>query len=808
MQAERLFWESILRCLKCLFIFAVIFSACCAVDASYLNSSGEVLGWSDWECLSATNVIENSASLSVAPAEGSVAIVSTVSSAVVYNYRNSLGLWNGFENLGWLMKGNAAVASGDGVLYLAIRGADDALWVNKKVSGAWSGWARWNGSISADPVAAETSVGLDVGVKGADGRLWLRREYTSGALSAWFPIEGVSVKDGLSIASEEGEVLIAARNESNGVYVIARDALGNWGAWTGIGGIGQYDPYIYMENGVVHVSVVGSDGALWYTRRVGGVWQQWTSLGGSVLGKPQIAGAGGSILIAVKGSDGGLWFRMNSSAGTWSNWNGVPNLGAYSLFGVAAGNGSFLFSVIGWDKKIYSSFYHFQQPAITSFDLSYINYSIADLSGGGKEISFYLSNAQYEAKITYMVRPGENYITKSLGLALKDAVSGPFNHYNSAASDAYVSVESGESVFRIGNSLLERSIRVTGGRLETFEVKNKISGKGYSVKSEEFGAQLANVSAPISIDLERISLNSTIMWQTYMRGFPVLYDDLFFWVKHPLHLSKTVSAGSDTYLIERMHPITPLNASYHYSAYEAVLGVSASGSASEAYKEFLLGMRSPRDEFYYVYPTWWTVRYRVNRSMVEQNIATLEAELLDPYNVSFDTYRLDDSWTEINSIWQPDSVNFPGGLQPVADAIHSRNMKMGIWVSPSSDYPSQSKVWAEQDGYFVCSKDWYWKNLCFFDAPGKKSYYSELRSRLSDYVSSYDLSHIMWDVFFPCHPDGAEEADQFLEIQQHLRDLNPDMRYELSWAFSPGYLLATDWLLVPAGDYPPGTSRP
>lgn len=48
-----------------------------------------------------------------------------------------------------------------------------------------------------------------------------------------------------------------------------------------------------------------------------------------------------------------------------------------------------------------------------------------------------------------------------------------------------------------------------------------------------------------------------------------------------------------------------------------------------------------------------------------------------------DLFQIDDGWEPFVGDWEmTDSVKFPNGLAPIADAIHSKGLKAGLWLAP------------------------------------------------------------------------------------------------------------------------------
>src|SRR5258706_14118235 len=61
---------------------------------------------------------------------------------------------------------------------------------------------------------------------------------------------------------------------------------------------------------------------------------------------------------------------------------------------------------------------------------------------------------------------------------------------------------------------------------------------------------------------------------------------------------------------------------------------------------------------------------------------------------------LDYGWSEPRSIYEIKKDAFPNGFTKASEACQAMGGRLGIWVSPSSSYPTVSDgVWAKDQGY-------------------------------------------------------------------------------------------------------------
>jgi peptidoglycan/xylan/chitin deacetylase (PgdA/CDA1 family) len=121
-----------------------------------------------------------------------------------------------------------------------------------------------------------------------------------------------------------------------------------WSAWEDLGGVLTSSPAATsLGNGVVHVFVRGSDGALWgrYTTNGGAYWSNWYKIGGQLLNGtgPAAYEFGGSRTgVFVTGTNNALYHIWTDFSGSWSSssWSSWQNVGGYLTSSPAAASPS------------------------------------------------------------------------------------------------------------------------------------------------------------------------------------------------------------------------------------------------------------------------------------------------------------------------------------------------------------------------------------------------------------------------------------------------------------------------------------
>jgi len=77
--------------------------------------------------------------------------------------------------------------------------------------------------------------------------------------------------------------------------------------------------------------------------------------------------------------------------------------------------------------------------------------------------------------------------------------------------------------------------------------------------------------------------------------------------------------------------------------------------------------------------SWYELGRNINEEILLKNLDYVAQNLIH-YGVSY--FQIDDAWQVCNGDWIPDPKKFPRGMKWLADQIHSRGLKAGLWVAP------------------------------------------------------------------------------------------------------------------------------
>lgn len=189
--------------------------------------------------------------------------------------------WTLWRRLGGVLTTSPAAAStGNGVLSVAARGTDNALWQLTWDGVAWRGWTRLDGAgTSAPALEASNSSTYLLRVVGTDGKVWSRPlRWNGGPAGDW---------------TSKGQVSTAA------------PSVGATALWS---------------RSVGSVTVNTATGSLFQTRASG----NQLSLGGQATSATAtVEWPDGTVWTFVRGTDFALWLNVTDSAGSGSSWRYV-----------------------------------------------------------------------------------------------------------------------------------------------------------------------------------------------------------------------------------------------------------------------------------------------------------------------------------------------------------------------------------------------------------------------------------------------------------------------------------------------------
>lgn len=168
---------------------------------------------------------------------------------------------------------------------VAVRAADNNLWVNSTEGGNWVGWWKiTGGSLTSSPAIAwsPTSSKVNIFVRGADNALYGTTYPSTTGPPTWLRLGGHLLGAPAATSWGPGRVDVFARGGGNQLYTIAFDN-GQWYPWGSLGGYLTSDPGVASWGANrLDVFARGNDGSIFTRSWNYNNWTPWGSLGGWV----------------------------------------------------------------------------------------------------------------------------------------------------------------------------------------------------------------------------------------------------------------------------------------------------------------------------------------------------------------------------------------------------------------------------------------------------------------------------------------------------------------------------------------------
>jgi alpha-galactosidase len=173
-------------------------------------------------------------------------------------------------------------------------------------------------------------------------------------------------------------------------------------------------------------------------------------------------------------------------------------------------------------------------------------------------------------------------------------------------------------------------------------------------------------------------------------------------------------------------------------------------------------------------------------------------------NLGLEMFHIDAGWFRGVGDWFPDTTKFPKGLAPIADYVHSKGLKFGLWVGWTQGGNQRDQTGAERplSIFDPEMKDWFtrkvssdWKpgdftgeTVCLADPRAEKWCLDALRRMVKDYkldLLEHDQRMIVDSCSRTNHSHTASRTDvaarateAYYRIYDTLRRENPALLFE------------------------------
>ncbi|MBQ7063369.1 MAG: alpha-galactosidase [Firmicutes bacterium] len=205
----------------------------------------------------------------------------------------------------------------------------------------------------------------------------------------------------------------------------------------------------------------------------------------------------------------------------------------------------------------------------------------------------------------------------------------------------------------------------------------------------------------------------------------------------------------------------------------------AEGSEDEVFDAWFaaMGARPRTAQKIAGYSSWYNRYRKISRESIIQDLSGCES-MLQPG----DLFQIDDGWEPYVGDWlEADAAKFPAGMKKMADAIHEKGFKAGLWLAPFAAQRG-SALLAEHPDWCLQHDGRKWSSGCqwggFYsldiDHPGVIAYLEKVFDRVFD-EWGFDL--VKLDFLYAAAPFGTEHetrGGRMIRAMELLRRLCRD----------------------------------
>jgi len=271
--------------------------------------------WSGWQQLSGP---VNSPPALCSSGPGTVELLLRGTNNATFHRTFSGGSWGSWDLAGGLTYSQPACAVLNGVLYLAVRGTDNATWINTMTvgSGTWDGWTDIGGVIQYSPVLVASPGRLDLLVVGMDNGGW-HKLYTATTnlwSSSWDNAGGTLIGPVTAVSDGTSLHIVAASTGGSITHgQLDFAGQGSWSGWSPLGGATASTPSLTVDGfGTVHLVVRGLNDVVYHQQKESGqAWNStWDSGGFSTVDQPAFLTQGSIGVAVLRAPDNGLYYNI------------------------------------------------------------------------------------------------------------------------------------------------------------------------------------------------------------------------------------------------------------------------------------------------------------------------------------------------------------------------------------------------------------------------------------------------------------------------------------------------------------------
>jgi len=320
--------------------------------------------------------------------------------------------------------------------------------------------------------------------------------------------------------------------------------------------------------------------------------------------------------------------------------------------------------------------------------------------------------------------------------------------------------------------------------LEDAKLGLKVHWEASLLNEGNYVRQVFTFIAADSVKISKITLiqlpsSIGIKKEGTVDGSPIVYNNMFFSLEHPMSQTLTNKTSVSIYLPR-------LNAVYN-SAPLTISSVWGTTPANQMRRGFLYYIERERAVPYRQmlhYNSWFDISWddrKLNDSVCLDRIQVFKDSLIDKRDVKLKAFLFDDGWDDTKTLWQFNS-GFPNGFTKIAKAAKYANSTLGVWMSPWGGYDEHKK---QRLAYGAKQIPPFETNENGFSLTGP-NYYKRFKAVTTSFIKDYNISIFKFDgVGAGNGASGAsityqKDIEAFLNLITGLRTEKPDLYLSLT----------------------------
>jgi len=271
------------------------------------------------------------------------------------------------------------------------------------------------------------------------------------------------------------------------------------------------------------------------------------------------------------------------------------------------------------------------------------------------------------------------------------------------------------------------------------------------------------------INMIRLPLNPGIRKEGTVEGSPVVCDNMFFALEHPLSAVKSENDHIICYLPEMLNEVT------------TVWGVTPVNQMRRGFQYYVERERLHQYHQVLHYNSWydisWTDR-KFDEKESSDRIRVFGDSLIRKRGVKMDAFLFDDGWDDNKTLWRF-HTGFPDGFSNIGKLTRSYDSHLGVWLSPFGGY---GEAKASRIEYGNRQNPPFETNRQGFSLAGPV-YYERFKEVTGNFIKNYDVSMFKFDGVGA--GSGAmkiyrKDVEAFLSLLKDLVNMKPGLYLSLT----------------------------